>query len=79
MTDEIKPGESKLVGTAFYTTKPFPKTEFVAASVIFEGEITAFCVTNVIPPIVPEPNTLALLGMGLVPMAGMIRRKRISR
>jgi hypothetical protein len=41
----------------------------------FDYNDDAFVFTNVDPPAVPEPSSLALLGTGILSAAGMIRRK----
>ena len=56
-----------------------PARTFTACPADLDYNDDTFIFTNISDPAVPEPNTLALLGTGVLSAAGLFRRRMLNR
>ncbi len=73
----VTPGTNANIGSATFSTSP---TNMIYVVHVVSTTETGFCFPgpgpNPPPGVVPEPGSIALLGMGLLPLAGFLRKRR---
>lgn len=74
----VAPGQNTTLGSAAFEAAP-PNQTFVVRVNAFQGESlnVGFCAAESNIGVVPEPGTLMLLGMGLLPMLSLRRKARM--